>query len=105
MPRLYDNGQHSIYRVNVRAVNRAFTHVTIAAVNVKASSPSAAADWVLSYPGLCRIHGTTGSLQITHAYKLRRQPVWLKKIGTLTARFDLRSIETVRLAPVTATGE
>lgn len=96
MPRLSDNGQHSIYRVNVRAVNREFTHVTIAAINVKASSPSVAADWVLSYPGLCRISGT-GSLEVISAYKLRRQPVWLRKTGTLTARFDVRRTETVRL--------
>lgn len=104
MPRLYDNGQHSIYRVNVRAVNRAFTHVTLASVNVKASSPSVAADWVLSYPHLCRIPGT-GTMTITSAYKLRKQPVWLRKTGTLTARFDPRRIETVRLQPVTTTGE
>ena len=96
MPRLSDNGQHSIYRVNVRATNGAYTHVTFAAVNVKASSPSVAADWVLSYPGLCRIPGT-GTMTILGAYKVRRQPVWLKKIGTLTARFDVRHIETVPL--------
>jgi len=98
MPRLSDNGNHSIYRVSVRAVNREFTHVTIARVNVKASSPSVAADWVLSWPGLCRIHGATGSMTVTAAYKLRRQPVWLRKIGTLTARFDTRYVETFRLA-------
>lgn len=97
MPRLSDNGNHSIYRVSVRAVNREFTHVTLARVNVKASSPSIAAAWVLSYPDLCRIHGATGSMTITAAYKLRRQPVWLRKIGTLTARFDVRHIETAPL--------
>jgi len=96
MPRLSDSPPHAVYRVNVRAVNRAFTHVTIAAVNVKASSPSVAADWVLSYPHLCRIPGT-GSMEITSAYKVRRQPVWLRKSGTLTARFDVRRIETLRL--------
>jgi hypothetical protein len=96
MPILSDSPPHSVYRVNVRAVNRAFTHVTVAAVNVKASSPSTAAQWVLSYPGLCRIPGT-GSMEVTQAYKLRRQPVWLRKHGTLTARFDVRSVETVRL--------
>ena len=96
MPILSDSPPHAVYRVNVRAVNRAFTHVTLAAVNVKASSPSRAAEWVLSYPHLCRVPGT-GTVTVTHAYKVRRQPVWLRKSGTLTARFDVRSIETVQL--------
>jgi hypothetical protein len=96
MPRLSDNPPHSVYRVNVRATNREFTHVTFAAINVKASSPSVAADWVLSYPGLCGIPGT-GTMEIMSAYKVRRQPVWLRKAGTFTYRFDVRRVETVRL--------
>jgi hypothetical protein len=96
MPRLSDNPPHSVYRVNVRATSREFTHVTFASINVKASSPSVAADWVLSYPGLCRIPGT-GTMQVLSAYKVRRQPVWLRKTGTLSCRFDVRNVETHRL--------
>lgn len=105
MPRLSDNGAHSIYRVTVRGTDRAYARVCEVKINVKASSPSVAADWVLSYPHLCRVPYSTGSLQVLTAYKLKRQPVWLRKTGTLTARFDVRSIATMPLRPVTATGE
>lgn len=96
MPKLSDNGNHSIYRVNVIASNREGTEQTWARINVKASTPTDAADWVLSYPHLCKVPGT-GWAEVTTAYKLRKQPVWLRKHGTLTARFDVRTIETMPL--------
>jgi hypothetical protein len=96
MPRLYDNGDHKIYRVTLRGVNRAFTHVTIADVNIKASSPSVAADWALSYPHYCKVFGAS-TVQILNAYKVRKQPVWLRKHGSNTYRFDVRNVVTIPL--------
>lgn len=97
---LYDSYPHSIYRVVID-----FSGSTIILggkiktyprgrvwINVKASSPTAAAKWAMCEPGLCRIPPSDYMALVT-AYKIRRQPVWLKKAGTLTARFDLRRLE------------
>jgi hypothetical protein len=78
-----DNGQHSIYRVNL------VTDGGWYAVNVKASTPSDAARWVLCYPQYAGVHLRSFG-KVTHAYKLKKQPVWLKKSGQFDARFDLR---------------
>ena len=102
MPRLSDNPPYSIYRVTVRGTNRALTHGCEVRLNVKASSPSAAVHWVLSYPRLCRIPHFTGSLDVVTVYKLRRQPVWLRKSGTDRYRFDVRGVLEYRLTPVEA---
>jgi Holliday junction resolvase-like predicted endonuclease len=82
--RTSDNGGHSIYRVNV-----SFTG-GCAAVNVKASTPTAAAEWLLSYPQYAKLPASVDYMTVTHAYKLKRQPVWFKKYGRLDARFDLK---------------
>lgn len=91
MFRTSDSAPHSIYRVNV-VFSKRFKGGGVAAVNVKASSPSAAAEWLVSYPQHAGL-GYPDHMEVTHAYKLRRQPVWLKKAGTDTARFDARLIE------------
>lgn len=87
MYRTYDAPTTSIYRVNV------VTDVGYYVLNVKASSPSAACDWVLTYPASAG-YQYRDFAEVTNAYKLRKQPVWLKKIGTRTARFDLRKATT-----------
>ncbi len=91
--RLSDNGAHSIYRVKVQFTARDCRSGGDAVVYVKASSPSVASEWLLSYPHLAGITGATGDMTVLNARKVRHQPVWLKKSGTRTARFDLRSIE------------
>lgn len=108
MPRLYDSPSTTVYRVNARAARfgrilagsgtRIPRDVTLVAVNVKASSPTAAADWVLSYPQLAGMPANADLIEIEgRVYKLRRQPVWLKKSGTRSARFDVRRRETAPL--------
>lgn len=107
MPRLSDNPPHAVYRVNARAARygrilaggtRVPRDVTVVAVDVMASSPSMAADWVLSYPSLAGLPSNADLTEITHAYKLRRQPgVWLRKTGTRGYRFTLRHRESAPL--------
>jgi len=89
--RMYDSPSTSIYRVTLYYSSYRTGKAGLARVNVKASGPTAAAEWVLSHPGLARIP-SNDYMAVTAAYKLRRQPVWLKKTGTLTARFDLREL-------------
>jgi hypothetical protein len=109
MPRLSDNQPHSVYRINARAARfgrilagsgiRIPRDVTVVAVDVMASSPSVAADWVLSYPHLAGLPANADVTEITHAYKLRRQPkVWLRRSGTRGYRFNVRRRETAPLA-------
>jgi hypothetical protein len=112
MPRLSDNQPHSVYRINARAARfgrilagsgiRIPRDVTVVAVDVMASSPSVAADWVLSYPHLAGLPANADVTEITHAYKLRRQPkVWLRRSGTRGYRFNVRRRETAPLAETT----
>lgn len=84
MFRTSDSYPHSIYRVNVNFTGGC------AAVNVKASSPTAAAEWLLSYPQYAKLPASADYMEVTHAYKLRKQPVWFKKFGKLDTRFDLK---------------
>jgi hypothetical protein len=107
MPRLSDNPPHSVYRVNVQAARfgRILAggqsiprDVTVVAVNVKASSPSVAVDWVLSYPHLAGLPANADVTEIIGTpYKLRRQPVWLKKHGARDCRFDVRHRDSAPL--------
>lgn len=86
--RISDAPQASVYRVNI------ITESHYAAVNVLASSPTAAREWLLSYPQYAGVP-MRYSATVTHSYKLRRQPVWLRKIGHSSSRFDLRSLVKV----------
>lgn len=99
MYRTSDSGPHSIYRVTVYSSNYRSNTAALTRVNVKASSPTAAAEWVLTHPGLARVP-SGDYMAVTAAYKLRKQPVWLKKTGTLTARFDMREIIPVSRVPL-----
>jgi len=87
--RFYDSAQTSIYRVVCRnSLDSGL--VQLDTWNVKASSPTAAREWVLT-------HKATGRYsEIVTAYKVRRQPVWLRKVGTWGYRFDLRKREVFR---------
>jgi hypothetical protein len=90
---LSDNGNHSIYRVVLRNYrSNGVCHVDT--WNVKASSPSTAVSWALTY----RSYGL--SCTVLTYYKLRKQPVWLKKIGHWDSRFDLRKREVFRPTPL-----
>lgn len=87
MYRNSDSPFTSIYRVNV-----SFTG-GYAAINVKASSPTAATEWVLSHPYEVRgLPSSAPYMEVTHSYKLRKQPVWLRKMGKYGARFDVRTL-------------
>jgi hypothetical protein len=86
--RTSDSPSKVIYRVTVSGYDYRSYKAFMARVNVKASGPTAAAEWVLSYPDYAGLPRYT-DLEILAAYKLKNQPVWLKKIGTNTARFDL----------------
>lgn len=86
---MYDSPLTSIYRVVVAWPGG------YARVNVKASSPSRASDWVLHYPMYAGLPGGSTLMQVTASYKLRNQPVWMKKSGHDDYRFDLRDIQTV----------
>lgn len=92
MIRTSDSPFHSIYRVNVVFSGRGKSGY--AAINVKADSPKAAYEWVLSYPQYTGIP-SADYLEITHSYKLRKQPVWLRKHGYVNSRFDLRKVEFI----------
>lgn len=112
MPRLYDSPSTTVYRVNAVAARLGSIlpggtvvprDVTVVAVDVIASSPTAAADWLLSYPALAGLPANADLIEITHAYKRRRQPgVWLRKSGTRGYRFDVRRREMAPLLHTTA---
>lgn len=94
MPRLYDNPSPNVYRVKVQYTARDCRSGGDAVVYVRASSPTAAADWLLSYPHLAGIKGATGDMQVLDARKVQRPPVWLRKHGDRCYRFDLRKLVT-----------
>ena len=83
----------NVYRVNVHFVQSQGVR-GVAAVNVKASSPARAQEWLLCYPHKAGLYSTS-YMKVLSCYKLRKQPVWLKKLGTNGYRFDLRKIEGV----------
>ncbi|MCX4554156.1 hypothetical protein [Streptomyces sp. NBC_01500] len=78
--RMYDSPLTSIYRVTVNGYDYRTHKAFIARINVKASSPKAAREWVISYPHYAGLPRYT-SLEVMTQYKL-------KKSGTNTARFD-----------------
>ena len=112
MPRLYDSPSTTVYRVNAVATRFGGIlpggavvprDVTVVAVDVIASSPTAAIDWLLSYPWLAGMPASADSIRVTHAYKKRRQPgVWLRKSGTDGYRFDIRYREVAPFPHATA---
>jgi hypothetical protein len=86
---MYDAPITSVYRVNVAGFDYRNNHAFHARVNVKASSPSKATEWLLRHPWAAHLPTHT-SLEVTHAYKLRKQPkVWLRKAGTDGFRFHV----------------
>ena len=88
---MWDSPQTSIYRVNVAGYDHRTRRAFLARVNVKASCPSMAVKWLLAHPFDARLPMHT-SMEVTHAYKLRRQPVWLNKTGHNHYRFDTREL-------------
>jgi hypothetical protein len=98
---MWDSPQTSIYRVTVSGYDSRTRECFLARVNVKASSPTMAVRWLLTYPYDARLPLHT-SMQVTAAYKLRRQPVWLKKVGHNHYRFDIRELYRWTAAPNTS---
>lgn len=88
---MWDSPNTSIYRVEVAGYDSRTCKAFLARVNVKASSPSMAVEWLLAHPFDARLPIHT-SLEVTRAHKLRKQPVWLNKAGHYHYRFDLREL-------------
>lgn len=95
---MYDSPLTSIYRVNVSGYDYRNSHAFHARVNVKASSPSKATAWLLNHPWAAKLPSHT-TMEVTHAYKVRKQPVWLRKSGTSGYRFDVLELTTWVSAP------
>ncbi|WP_158690343.1 hypothetical protein [Streptomyces sp. PsTaAH-124] len=77
--------------MNVSGYDYRTRRAFLARVNVKASGPSMAVKWVLQHPLDARLPVHT-SLEITGAYKLRKQPVWLNKAGQNHFRFHVKEL-------------
>lgn len=84
---LYDYPSNNVYRVNVSGYDNRTESAFYARLNVKASSPTSASNWVCTYTHEAGLPPHT-TLEVTHAYKLRKVPVWLRKIGKYNYRFS-----------------
>lgn len=83
-----DNGGKNVYRVNVTGYDNRTRKSFHVRINVLASSPSKATMWVLTYPDEASLPSFT-SAEILSVYKLRKQPVWLRKRGYRNYRFTM----------------